>query len=74
MEDYYFPEYFDVEVKAPKHKKISDVRSVSEAIKSGKSSKDCKIKPRSIKRDKTKTKEAKDFTKQVRYSHSVISM
>jgi hypothetical protein len=70
MAEYYFPEYVDLEVDVPKHKHISDVLPVIQALKSNKSSKNCKIKPRSIKRDKTKTREAKSFSKHVRCSHS----
>lgn len=42
-----------------KHKTIADVLTVQMAIKAGKSSKNHKIAPRSVKRDRTKTKESK---------------
>lgn len=51
--------FIDVDVNIKVRPKLSDVMTVGMALKSSKSSKMHKLKPRSVKRDKTKTKEAK---------------
>jgi hypothetical protein len=61
---------YDIDVKVPVRKTRANVLSVQEASKCCKSSKNHKLKPRTPKRDKSKTKEAKQFTKSVRMSHS----
>jgi hypothetical protein len=56
--------YLDIEPRVPAHKKRSDIMTPVEATKCRKSSKAHKLKPRSCKRDATKTQVAKAFTKQ----------
>ncbi len=46
-----------------RHPIISDIMTIGMAIKSCKSSKMHKMKPRTVKRDQTKTKESKNKTK-----------
>lgn len=58
--------YLDIEPKVPAHKKRSDIMTPVEATKCRKSSKAHKLKPRSFKRDATKTQLAKALTKQCR--------
>lgn len=55
--------FIDVDVVEKRRTKISDVMTVHMAIKSSKSSKNHKMKPRSVKRDQTKTRDAKDKTR-----------
>ena len=58
--------YLEIEAKVPAHKKRSDIMTPVEATKCRKSSKLHKLKPRTCKRDATKTQVAKAFTKQCR--------
>lgn len=54
---------FDMEVHVAERKTKADIMGVASAIKANKASKNHKLKPRSIKRDSTKTKTVKDMTK-----------
>jgi hypothetical protein len=65
-------DFFDFDVKVPENKGKKDIMTPMMAIKSSKSTKDHKLKPRSNKRDRTKTDEAKTRAKNRRYSHSCI--
>lgn len=58
--------YIDIEVRAPEHKRRSDVLTPVQAFKAKKSSKNHKMKPRTEKRDSTKTREMKNKTKDLR--------
>jgi hypothetical protein len=62
--------YDGVEIDAPCHKRISDVLTVGAAVTAGKSSKQHKMKPRSEKRDRTKSKESKTFAIRQRRAHT----
>lgn len=55
--------YIEYDMDVPRKKSRADVFTVCEAIRSGKSSKAHKMAPREIKRDRTKTKEAKKVSK-----------
>lgn len=57
--DHPIMEYLDIEVHVKERKTIRDVFTVAMAIDSGKSSKDHKLKPRSTRRDRTRSEEAK---------------
>lgn len=52
-------------------KTIANVLTVEMAIKTGKSSKNHKIAPRSVKRDRTKTKKSRDISLKQRRSHEL---
>lgn len=52
--------FLDIEVSVPKHKTRADIMTVGMAVKYNKSSKNHKLKPRSNKRDNSKTQEAKE--------------
>lgn len=56
--------YVDITVEVKKHKRRSDVMTVWEAAASKKSSKNHKMKPRSSRLDRTKTKESRIRTVQ----------
>jgi len=58
---------FDMEVRVPERRTRADIMGVGSAIKACKASKDHKLKPRSIKRDSTKTKATKIMTKERLY-------
>ena len=60
--------YLEGEHMSRERKTISDVMNVEQSIKHRKSSKFHKLAPRSVKRDKTKTPDAKKFSKQVKSS------
>jgi inhibitor of KinA sporulation pathway (predicted exonuclease) len=63
-------EHFDIEVQPKQHKSKKDILTVYQALKSQKSSKNHKLKPRTVKRDRTKTPEKKALSKAVRVSHA----
>lgn len=55
--------FLDIEVSVPQHKSRADVMTVGMAVKHNKSSKNHKLKPRSNKRDHSKTQDAKEYTR-----------
>lgn len=59
----------DIEVMPRDRKTIKDIMTVREAIKSRKSSRHAKLKPRSVKRDRTKSPEQKRVSKTHKKSH-----
>jgi len=61
----------DFEVSVKERKTRRDIMTVGQAIKSHKSSKNHKLKPRSVKRDRTKSPEHKAHTKCVKMSHGI---
>jgi gamma-glutamylcyclotransferase (GGCT)/AIG2-like uncharacterized protein YtfP len=58
---------YDTEVRVPERWTRADIMSVKSAVKANKSSKNHKLKPRSFKRDSTKTKDVKNMTKERLY-------
>lgn len=62
--------YIDVEVVVREHKTRANIMTAYQAAFCHKSSKNHKLKPRSRKRDMTKTVEAKDKAKAIKRSHS----
>jgi hypothetical protein len=68
-----FTAYMDVEVYVKPHKNISNVMSVGQAVKSGKASKNHKMKPRNNKKDRTKSKESRTWTLCRKHSHATAS-
>lgn len=62
------PSNIDIVISAPVRKTRKDILTVGMAIDSNKSSKDHKLKPRSVKRDRTKQADAKHKTKARRMS------
>lgn len=66
-EDTDFP---DIRVQAKERKTRAHIMTPTQAFHTGKVHKTHKLKPRDIKRDRTKTKEAKDHTKAMRFSHA----
>lgn len=68
--DYEFDE-LDTIVCAPRERKVrSDVLTVGAAIKCNKSSKQCKLKPKNVKKDRSKSSEAKALSKKIKASHA----
>jgi hypothetical protein len=64
----------DIEIVLKVRKTKSDIMSVSEAIKSNKSSKNHKLNPKpSKKADRTKSKESKQKTLLKKHSHQNVS-
>lgn len=66
-EDTDFP---DIRVQAEERKTRAHIMTPVQAFHTGKVHKTHKLKPRDVKRDRTKTKEAKDHTKAMRFSHA----
>lgn len=62
----------DNDFQVPEHKTKADILTVPMAVKAGKSSKFHKMKPRSPKRDRTKTAEKKTWCKNRRFSHEIV--
>lgn len=60
----------DIDVSIKERKTRRDILSVGQAVKSKKSSKNHKLKPRSVKRDRTKMPENKTHSKCVKMSHA----
>ena len=60
--------YMDVDACAealvPRHKTIADIMPLAQAVVARKASKLHKMKPRSVKRDRTKTRESRELSKQ----------
>jgi len=63
-------DHLDTEIPLKKRPTRADVLTVPEAIKAQKSSKTHKLPPRSVKRDRTKTKEAKKHSQAKNKSHA----
>jgi hypothetical protein len=61
----------DMDIVVQPRKTRRDILTPFDAIKACKSSKTHKLRPRSPKRDRTKTQEAKGHTKQVRRAHAM---
>ena len=65
--------YLEYAVPAPKERKTrADILTPAKAIMVGKNSKDHKLAPRTERKDRTKTKEAKAHTKAKRSSHAPL--
>jgi hypothetical protein len=64
-------EWGDFEVVPKQRKTRKDILTVGDAIKAHKSSKNHKLKPRSVKRDRTKSPETKSHSKCIKMSHEI---
>lgn len=71
IEDLYNDDIYDVYVQPRERKTRADVRTVYEAIKSNKASKQAKLRPRSPSRDKTKTKDSKKTAQSLKFERMI---